>query len=468
MPKGEVQEILEFQASLKEAREKLSVLSNKKIFIISGDKYVRELVRGYFETLGFPSEQLRISGTPGDVIVNMKQDPDFVDMLICPIRKVESAVGGQTGLQLLSFVKDRLLETNSKKSIPVIFMDKAFDKQDVGGAVKAGATSLLLLPSNPAFFGNKIAAAFEKQMPVSPSNDDVSVLVLTGNKYREQGLFDQAISYYNKALALGGENVDILNEKAGAFLLKGDLESAIATYKRVVALEANFLRAYQGLGDAYSQLGNIGEAKKNYAKVLELEPQNVQVYNNLGNICQEEGDFSSAKAHFTKGIEVNPKYAKNYLGLAKNFELEEKHEDALRVYKNGIAENPSLTILHITAGNFCLKHNMNTHAEEIFGKAIGVNENHLHLYNRMGLALRRQGKYDMAIANYAKGLKLKADDPNLRYNLAKALFMKGEDEKSLEALFVAIKGDPSLLEAVKGDHEMTKLLERYPERFDAL
>lgn len=467
-PRSEVQEILDYQQSLKNAREKVSNLGKKNVFVVSSDQYVRELIKGHFDTLGFPPNHLKISGSSATFLSTLKQNPDMVDLLICHLKTVDSAISSQTGLQLMQIISDILLNSGLEKTIPVIVMEKEFEKKDIVLAIKAGASSVLLLPASPVQLGNKIVASFEKVPPKSATTDEVYAVLLLGNKYREQGLFELAIGAYNKALAQGGEKVDVLNEKASAYLMMGDLENAITVFKRVTEIEANFPRAYQGLGEAYGQLGNFQEAKKNYRKVIELEPKNVMVYHSIGSLCQEEGDFAGAKSYFAKGIELNSKFAKNYLGLAKNHELAGENKEALKVYQDAISQNPSLSILHINAGEFCLKHEMNTQAEEIFGKAIGLNEDHLHLYNRLGLALRRQGKYDQAIANYAKGLKINNDDQNLRYNLAKALYMKGEEEKALEMLLTAIKLDPGLKNALEADQEFSKLLEKYPARFAAL
>lgn len=467
-PRNEVQEILDYQQSLKEVREKVAKLPKKNIFVISGDQYVRELIKGHFATLEFPADHLNISGSTTNFLSILKQNPGKVDLLICHLKAADSAISSQTGVQLIQIIKDILLTASSDKIIPVLLMEKEFEKKDLILAIKAGASSVLLLPASPIQLGNKIVASFEKAPPKTASTDEVYSLLLLGNKYREQGLFDMAIGSYNKALALGGEKVDVLSEKAGTYLMMGDLENAIDVYRRVTEIEANFPRAYQGLGDAYGQLGNFQEAKKNYLKVIELEPKNVLVYHSIGSLCHEEGDLAGAKSYFAKGIELNPNFAKNYLGLAKNHELEGKHKEALKVYQDAISQNPSLSILHINAGEFCLKHGLNTEAEEIFGKAIDINENHLHLYNRLGLALRRQGKYDQAIANYAKGMKINNVDPNLRYNLAKALYMKGEEEKALEMLLTAIKLDPGLKGALEADLEFSKLREKHPGRFTTL
>jgi tetratricopeptide (TPR) repeat protein len=466
-PKNEVRGILDYQQSLKEAREKVSTLAKKNIFVVSSDKYVRELVKGYFDTLGFPADHIKMGDSSSNFISVLKQNPDSVDLLICHLKPLDNAASKLTGLQFMQIIRDALLSAGSKKAIPVLLMDKTFDKKEIVSAIKGGASSVVLLPSTPVQFGTKISASFDENTPPSPSpsRDEVYALLLNGKKYRDQGDYEEAIGSFNKALALGGEKVEILNEKGNAYLMMGDLDKAVAVFKRAVEVEATFPRAYQGLGEAYAQLGNFHEAKKNFLKVVELEPKNVHVFHSIGSLCQEVGDLDGAKIYFTKGIGLNPKFAKNYLGLAKNYEHEGRHKEALKVYLDAIDQNPTFTILHATAGDFCLKHDLYADAEEIFDKAIGLNEDHMHLYNSLGVALRRQGKYDKAIANYSKALKIKNNDPNLQYNLAKAYYLKGEEEKAVETLLSAIKLDSGLMNSFKSDEELSKLREKFPARF---
>lgn len=464
-PKSGVQEILSQQKLLKNTREKISKLIQKNIFIISGDLGAREVIKGYLETLGFPPDRLKAGNTPADVISRIKQDPAEVDLVICHLKTIDSRVSSQTGLQLLAIVKDMLLNAASDKTIPFIFVEKEFEKKDIISAFKAGASQFVILPSDPIALGSKVLEVFEKPKE-SAVSQEVTKLLLQGNKFQEQGLFDNAISFYNKALALGGENAEILTEKGNALLKMGDVENAIQVFKRVTEVEISFPRAYQGLGEAHAQLGDFVKAKKNFLRVIELEPHNVQVHYNVGVIYQDEGDYDSAMFYFREGMKLNPKFVKNYLGLAKNFEAQENPRESLLVYKTAIKQNPNQTFLYLTAGDFCLKHNMNKEAEDIFGEAISQNETHLHLYNRLGIALRKQGKNDEAITNYAKAIKIKPDDPHLRYNLAKAYYMKGEELTAVDKLQMAFELDPELKVKFEEDKYFSKLIEKYPDKFE--
>ena len=71
----------------------------------------------------------------------------------------------------------------------------------------------------------------------------------------------------------------------------------------------------------------------------------------------------------------------------------------------------------------------------------------LFLYNRMAIALRKQGKHQDAINIYVKALGVAPKDEGLYYNLARALFESGQKDKAIKSLARALSLDPDFAEA---------------------
>ena len=59
-------------------------------------------------------------------------------------------------------------------------------------------------------------------------------------------------------------------------------------------------------------------------------------------------------------------------------------------------------------------------AEAMFKASIEDTPDDVHLYNRLGIAFRRQKKFDEAVSNYLKAIQIDPYEENLRYNLARA------------------------------------------------
>ncbi len=447
-----------------EIRGKVAHLLEKNILIISGDVTSRERLRGFLLTLGFSEEKIETTNShPAQLMTRIKKSPEAVDVIFCPLKALNQRVTSETGAHFLGIVKEILARQGLKRRIPFIFFEKTFEREEIISAFQAGASQFLVLPSDPISLGQKLIEVFEEWK--DPAVDhEVKKLLSEGNKLQVQGLYEEAISHYNRAMEVGGENVELLTEKANTLLKMEDIDQAIFLFKKITELESNYPAAYQGLGMAYEQLGDYREAKNNYIKVIDLEPHNIQAYYSIGTLYQDEGNYDKAQNYFEKGIAINKNFTKVYFGLAKNYEALDRPEKALQVYKEAIEQNPTQTFLYVAAGDFCLKHNFNKDAEEIFSKAISQNETHIHLYNRMGIALRKQKKFDAAITNFAKALKINPKDPNLSYNLAKAYFIKGDELLAIEKLNKALELNPELKQKFEQDKSFSKLIAKYPDK----
>ena len=78
----------------------------------------------------------------------------------------------------------------------------------------------------------------------------------------------------------------------------------------------------------------------------------------------------------------------------------------------------------------------------------------------------QQKKFKDAIANYAKALEIKADDPNLQFNQAKAYYFDGDEPKAINILNKAFDLNPELIAKFGEDKSFSKLIEDNPDKFN--
>ncbi len=79
-------------------------------------------------------------------------------------------------------------------------------------------------------------------------------------------------------------------------------------------------------------------------------------------------------------------------------------------------------------------------------KAIFENNNK-HIFNELGIELRKQGLYQQAISFYRKALSFVKDDEHLYFNIGRACHEKGDFKAAAKYLAVALKMNPGLAEA---------------------
>ncbi len=139
----------------------------------------------------------------------------------------------------------------------------------------------------------------------------------------------------------------------------------------------------------------INAAPEAIAKIQEKFIDDVSLWR-AGKNFEEADDFVHAEEKFREALAVNPKNPKPHLSLGKVFETEGKLQAAFDEYSTALALDSS-AISRINLGN----------------------------------ALLGMEKYDDAIDQYKLALIKSKNDPYAQYNLAFALFKKGNVEESL-------------------------------------
>ncbi|MGE4551497.1 MAG: tetratricopeptide repeat protein [Desulfovibrionaceae bacterium] len=74
---------------------------------------------------------------------------------------------------------------------------------------------------------------------------------------------------------------------------------------------------------------------------------------------------------------------------------------------------------------------------------------HKHLFNEMGIALRKNGLFDQAVEFYGRALDFASGDEHLFYNLARAYYEKGDYPGCAGRLKACLEQNPRLDEALK-------------------
>lgn len=77
-----------------------------------------------------------------------------------------------------------------------------------------------------------------------------------------------------------------------------------------------------------------------------------------------------------------------------------------------------------------------------------------HIFNELGIELRRLHLHDQAIDYYVKAISFTRDDENLFFNAARAFFETGDYKNAVKFLKYALKLNPNLAEARKLLHNI--------------
>jgi tetratricopeptide (TPR) repeat protein len=136
--------------------------------------------------------------------------------------------------------------------------------------------------------------------------------------------------------------------------------------------------------------------------------------------------------------------AEAHFNRQEYFSAEFEYNKALKLDEDNVRANFGVGKVYVAQGDL-------EKAREVFGKLTHIDavlaEENKHIFNELGIELRRMGMFDEAISHYAKALSFVHDDENLLFNIARANFEKGDPGQALSYLDQALKMNPDLKEA---------------------
>ncbi len=391
-----------------------------------------------------------------------------IRMILCDWEPQKTSDSG-TGTDFLINYKKFAQEKSFTQDVPIILVTFHFTGKDLMPAIRLGARDILIMPTTIDIVGEKVLANINKTVEeksktlqnTEPLMDKAEELIRTGN-YRA------AIKIYQEVIDEHGGAVDVLEKQAEAHLRAGQMDSAISCFKQCVEIEKGNARALQGLGNCYYQMGSYRQAREFFKKVVELEPENGFVDHKIGRTYMEENNMKGAERHLEIAAERNPSFFEIIEDLAMIKCDHDNADQALKILEKFLETCPEDMRGHIEYAETLIKAGKYEKAERAVREGLSQAEKDKYeppvaLYNRWGIALRKQEKYLEAIEKYGIALRIEPNNPEIHFNIAKARFESGERELVLEKFKECFEIDPSLKEEFWDDKLLSPLHEYFPK-----
>jgi type IV pilus assembly protein PilF len=185
----------------------------------------------------------------------------------------------------------------------------------------------------------------------------------------------------------------------GAFYLNNsNLDEAIRYFQRALALDPRHFQSLNALGLVYSMKGNLPEAEKFFLKCLEISPGFAEARNNLGMVYQEMGFPDRAEAEFKKAV-ADPSYSTKelpYYNLARLYSIRQDWEDALFYVEKAIQANPRYHLGYELQGYILENQNKLIEAIDSYKRAVDLLPEGVGYNFRLAAAYFKNGEYRAA------------------------------------------------------------------------
>lgn len=308
------------------------------------------------------------------------------------------------GIELVRKTK----EVEKLANIPFLMVTAEVQESQIVQAAESDIDGYIIKPFVAKTLEDKIRVILERKL--NPNEFDQ--LIKDGMNLKKKKQFDEAIAVFERALKITPKSSRVRHLIGETFQLKGDIAKAEELFQAAAKINPQYVKVYQSLGELYKETGDQEKECAVLEKAAKISPNNISRQTALGKLYVAKGNVAGAEKAFKKAMEVDPKNASLQTTIGEIF-LESGHTDK---------------------------------ATSAFQKSLGLKKD-VHVYNRLGIALRKKGKILEAINEYKKALLLDSTDEALYYNIGRAYIEAKNKPKAIHSFKKALEIDPDFEDA---------------------
>jgi tetratricopeptide (TPR) repeat protein len=199
----------------------------------------------------------------------------------------------------------------------------------------------------------------------------------------------------------------------------GDTQKALDAYNNAYKNAKLYLEPIRKIAELHKENGNIREETKYLEKLDRLSPLNVERKVTIGGNYMALGEPDKASEIFNDAMKLATKEAQAQMSRVSR-----------AIADQCLLSNPELSEKYLRLS--------------LEVKKGGLDKSDIDTFNRLGITLRKQGRWSDAVVEYRRALKISPEDAGLYYNTAMAFTEGKEAQKALKHLDKALELDPEL------------------------
>ncbi|EHJ46517.1 Tetratricopeptide TPR_1 repeat-containing protein [Solidesulfovibrio carbinoliphilus subsp. oakridgensis] len=282
----------------------------------------------------------------------------------------------------------RYLKTDYNNELFVVVLTTEVERDKLVLLHELGADNIITKPISPDTLIEKIAFTVKPRGQIGELMDKGRQFLDTGNPL-------EAARTAKQVLEMKPNSPSGLLLMGDALRGMGKREEALRAYTQAEKGARLFLDPLKKIASLHHEEGNTAEEIKFLERLDKLSPLNVDRKVDIGTGYIKLGDVDKAKAAFDQAVRIATKEALDAVSRVTQSIAARCMESA-----------PELSEQY-------LRQTLNTRKNML-------DRSDIETFNRLGLMLRRQGKWQEAIIEYRKALKISPDDGGLFYNIAMA------------------------------------------------
>jgi protein O-GlcNAc transferase len=269
------------------------------------------------------------------------------------------------------------------------------------------AIHLLGLVQDRCGLWNEALTSFDKACTLAPAN--AALLNNRGNVLKQLKRLPDALASYDKALAIRPRYPEALNNRGVGFYELGRFDEALASFEAALAIEPRDAEALNNSGITLKAQKRLAEALANLDQALAIRPDYSDALNNRGNVLYELSHFTEALSSYDRALAIRPDDPEALNHRGNVLKALRRSDEALASYDRALAVAPSHVSAHCNRGITLHEINRVEEALASFDRALAIAPDHADALNGRGNALKHLSRLAEAQASYERALAIEPD-----------------------------------------------------------
>ena len=189
----------------------------------------------------------------------------------------------------------------------------SFRREIIAACATAAIIAFSCLAWKQTTYWRDSETLWRRALAVTKDND--VALTNLGTFYMDRGQLDDALSYFQRALAVRSSSEQlhytmslalIQNSVGNVLARKGRLVEATAHLREAVQLRPDYPDGHYNLGTALFQQGDLDGAIAEWRTMLSMRPDDAGANTSLGNALVQKGLLREAADHYEKALRSDP------------------------------------------------------------------------------------------------------------------------------------------------------------------
>ena len=303
--------------------------------------------------------------------------------------------------------------------------------------------------------------ALERILEVDPDNFE-ALQHLTSICFRRMD-FERALDRIRLFLRRNPASADAYCLLGNTFRHFSRFDEALSNYDRAIALSPNLVEAFYGRGLVLRRLSRHAEAIMNYDRAIAIKSDYPEALNSRGVALQELGHFEEAVSSYAQAISINPCFVEAYYNRAVALGVLQQPEEAAKSYERAIVIKPGYLEAINNLGISLLELVKLDRALTCFEQVTTIKPDHAQALNNKGNVLRELGRLEEAVKSYDRAIAIRLDFAEAFNNRGRALHDLGHLQDALSSFDCAINFKRDLAEALNNRGAVLQDLKRFDE-----